>query len=240
MKSKWMMIFGAAACGLILTLSVVAQQGSTTKAEPTFRPSSVALIDVNYIISQNANIEKQFKAIDEKYQKLLKEAAGESQELTQLRELLGTYERNSEKYRETEQQMLALSGELDSKRVMLLRQLTEERIRYFNSVYDNIVAQAERCASHFGMSIVMNYNRKKPQEDVPLLPPQQYGPYFVEYTQFMTVRPIVWAKENYVDLTNVILKEIQKADPTTIRQTDTTVQAQPAATNAAVGTQVRQ
>ena len=157
-----------------------------------------------------------------------------------MRELLGTYERNSEKYRETEQQMLALSGEVNSKRVMLVRQLTEERIHYFNSVYNNIVTQAQRCASHFGMTIVMNYNRKKPQEEVPLLPLQQYEPYFAEYTQFMAIRPIVWAKEDSVDLTNIILKEIQKADPSSIRQTNTTVQAQPVKTNAAVGTQVRQ
>lgn len=240
MRSKWMMIFGAAACGLVLTLSVVAQQGTATTAKPAFRPSSVALVDVNYILSQNANIEKEFKAIDEKYQKLLKDTASESQELTQMRELLGTYERNSEKYRETEQQMLALSGEVNSKRVMLVRQLTEERIHYFNTVYNNIVAQAQRCASHFGMSIVINYNRKKPQEEVPLLPLQQYEAYFAEYTQFMSIRPIVWAHENSVDLTNIILKEIQKADPSSIRQTNTTVQAQPAQTNAAVGTQVRQ
>ena len=86
----------------------------------------------------------------------------------------------------------------------------------------------------------MNYNRKKPQEEVPLLPLQQYEPYFAEYTQFMAIRPIVWAKEDSVDLTNIILKEIQKADPSSIRQTNTTVQAQPVKTNAAVGTQVRQ
>jgi len=235
-KSKWMVLCGALTCGLVLALSVVAQQGATTTAPAAVR-SSVALVDVGYIISQNANIDKQMAAINEKYSKLLQDTVKDRQEINQMRELLNTYDKNSDVYRETEQKMLSQRGELESKQLMLIKQATEERLKLFNSVYSSIMSQAERCASHFGMSIVLNYDRSKLIEEVPLLTnPQQYEAFFGQYAQAVAMRPIVWANGKTVDLTSLILNEIQKADPASVRQTNTTVKAQAAPTNAAVGT----
>lgn len=238
MKSKWMVIFGTAACGLVLTLSVIAQQGTATaKTGPALRPASVGLVDVGYLMTQNANIDTQMAAINEKYSKLLQDSMKERQEITKMRELLTSYDRNSDKYRETEQQMLARAGELESKQLMLVKQATEERVRLFNSVYTTIMKQAERVGSHFGMSIVLNYDRQKLLEEVPLLTnPQQYEAFFSQYAQAVAVRPVVWANDRTVDLTTLVLGEIQKADPGSIRKTNTTVKAQTAQPNAAVGT----
>lgn len=238
-KSKWMVIFGVAACGLVLALSVVAQQQGTaaTTAASNVRPSSVALVDVGYIISQNANIDTKMVGINEKYSKLLQDSMKERQEITQMREVMTTYDRNSDAYREAEQKMLARAGELESKQLMLVKQATEERLRLFNSVYSTVMAQAQRCASHFGMTIVLNYDRQKLLEEVPLLPnPQQYDAFFSQYAQVIATRPVVWANDKTVDLTTLVLTEIQKADPGSIRKANTTVKAQPARTNAAVGT----
>ncbi len=237
MKSKWMMAFAAAACGLVCVFSVIAQQETETTKKTVMRPASVGLVDVGYIMSQNATIDTQMAALNEKYSKLLQESMKERQEIVKMRELLTTYERNSEKYRETEQQMLARTGELESKQLMLIKQATEERVRVFNSVYSTILAQAERVGSHFGMSIVLNYDRSKLLEEVPLLPnPQQYEAFFAQYAQAVGTRPVVWANDRSVDLTTVVLIEIQKADPSSIRKTNTTVKAKTAQTNAAVGT----
>ncbi len=236
MKSKWMTAFVAAACGLICAISVIAQQGAETAKKPALRPASVGLVDIGYIMSQNANIDTQMAALNEKYSKLLQESMKERQEIVKMRELLTTYERNSDKYRETEQQMLARTGELESKQLMLVKQATEERVRVFNNIYSTILAQAQRVGSHFGMSIILNYDRSKLLEEVPLLTnPQQYEAFFAQYAQAVGTRSVVWANDRAVDLTNLILTEIQKADPSSIRKTNTTVKAQNAPANAAVG-----
>ena len=87
------------------------------------------------------------------------------------------------------------------------------------------------------MSIVLNYDRSKLIEEVPLLTnPQQYEAFFGQYAQTVAMRPIVWANGKTVDLTSLVLNQIQKADPSSIRTPNTTVKAQPAATNTAVGT----
>lgn len=239
-KSKWMMVLGAAAAGLIFTFSVVAQQGTATNAAQTRRaPAPVALVDVGYIVSQNASVETKMAVITEKYSKLLQETVKEAQEITQLREQLTTYDRNSDIYRETEQKMLSRASELDSKRLMLFKQAAEERIHLFNSVYTSVVNQTQRCASHFGMTVVLNYDRNKLLEEVPLLTnPQQYDSYFAQYMQAVGTRTVVWADDKAVDLTSLVLTEIQKADPATIRKAPTTAAAgaAPAARAAAAGT----
>ncbi len=250
-KSRWMMVLGAVAVGMIFTFSVVAQQGAATSAAQTRRaPAPVALVDVAYIVSQNASVETKMAAITEKYSKLLQETMNDAKEITQMRELLTTYDRNSDIYRETEQKMLSRASELDSKRLMLFKQAAEERIHLFNSVYTTVVDQTKRCASHFGMTVVLNYDRNKLLEEVPLLTnPQQYDSYFAQYMQAVGTRTVVWADDKAVDLTSLVLSEIQKADPST-RKSATTVQTNPAAAgqtaagqtvrpNAAVGTQVQ-
>ncbi len=237
-KSKWMTILGATACGLILSLSVVAQQGAPTQtaAQPRFTASAVALVDVGHIISQNASIDTKMAAINDKYAKLLQNSMKDRQEITQLREQLGTYDRNSDIYRKTEQQMLSRAGELESKQLMLIKQATEERLQLFNSVYTTVMNHSQAIASRYGMSIVLNYDRTKLLEQVPLLTnPQQYEAFFSQYAQTVASRPVVWANNRTVDLTSLVLNEIQKADPSTIRKANTTVKAQPAHTNAAVG-----
>ncbi|MDO4628410.1 MAG: OmpH family outer membrane protein [Planctomycetia bacterium] len=239
-KSKWMTILGATACGLILSISVVAQQGAATQTatQPRFTQSSVALVDVGHIISQNASIDTKMAEINEKYAKLLQDSMKDRQELTQMREKLSTYDRNSDIYRETEQQMLSRAGELESKQLMLIKQATEERLQLFNSVYTTVMNYSQAMASRFGMSIVLNYDRTNLLEQVPLLPnPQQYEAFFSQYAQTVASRPVVWANKKTVDLTALVLNEIQKADPSTIRKANTTVKAQAARTNTAVGTQ---
>ncbi len=239
-KSKWMMVLGATACGLILSLSVVAQQGTATQTatQPRFTASAVALVDVGYIISQNASIDTKMAAINDKYGKLIQDSAKDRQDITQLREKLATYDRNSDIYRETEQQMLTRVGELESKQLMIIKQGTEERLQVFNSVYTSIMNHSQALAKRYGMSIVMNYDRTKLLEQVPLLPnPQQYDAFFSQYAQAVATRPVVWANTGTVDLTSLVLNEIQKADPSSIRKANTTVKAQPARTNTAVGTQ---
>lgn len=236
-KSKWMVICAALTCGLVLAISVVAQQGTATTTNPAPTRSAVGLIDVGYIISQNATIDKQMAAINEKYSKLLQDTMSDRQEITKMRDVLTSYDKNSDIYRETEQKMLTMRGELESKQLMLIKQATEERLKLFNSVYTTVMTQAERVGAHFGMSIVLNYDRSKLIEEVPLLTnPQQYEAFFGQYAQTVAMRPIVWANGKTVDLTSIVLNEIQKADPSSVRTTNTTVKAQTATPNAAVGT----
>ena len=87
-KSKCMVVLGAVAIGIMLTYSVIAQQGATQAKAPAARP--VALVDVTHILSENAAIADQLKALNEKYSKLMRDTAQEGQEVAQLNELLGT------------------------------------------------------------------------------------------------------------------------------------------------------
>lgn len=237
-KSKCLVVLGAVAIGMTLAYSVIAQNSS----QQTKRvPASVALVDISYILSQNGAIEKQLGQLSEKYSKLIQDADKERQEIAKLRDLLASYDRNSEKYRETEQMMLSRSSDISSRQMLLVKEMTEERMRILNQAYNKALTQTERVARHFGMTIVLNYDRQKLSDSVPLMPnPQQYEVYMQQYMQFLGARTVVWADEKAVDLTALVLGEIQKADPSTIRKTDTTVQNGTVANPASrVGTNVR-
>ncbi|MDO4574213.1 MAG: OmpH family outer membrane protein [Planctomycetia bacterium] len=237
-KSKGLVVFGAVAIGIALTYTVIAQQ--TQNAQPKRVPASVALVDVAYILSQNGAIDTQLAQMSDKYSKMMQDLEKETQEISKVRDLLTTYDRNSEKYRETEQLMLSKSSDLSSRRMMIVKEATEERMKMFNNAYNQILSHTQRCAQYFGMTIVLNYDRTKLSDSVPLFPnPQQYEAFMQQYTQYIGARTVVWADTKAVDLTGLVLKEIQKADPSTIRKTDTTVQnGQTAAPAARVGSKV--
>lgn len=235
-KSKWLAVLAVAAIVAGVTYGVVAQQSTT--ATEKINPRSVALVDVAYIISQDASIETQMAQLNTKYTKLIQENAQEAKEVEKMRDVLATYDRNSDKYRETEQQMLSRIGDLQSRESLLVKQATEERIQIFTKTYDNVVRHTERCAKAFGMTVIFNYNRTKLTDNVPLLNnPQQYENFWMQYTQVAVSRPVVWANAGQVDLTNLVLAEIQKANPATVRPAESTVSAQSARPAGAVGTQ---
>ncbi|MDO4569662.1 MAG: OmpH family outer membrane protein [Planctomycetia bacterium] len=236
-KSNCFWILGVVIVGVVLTCTVVAQQSGKA---PTQR--SVALVDVYYIISQNARLQQEMKQIEQKYEKAMQDVNASRQELVKLEDMMRNYEPNSEKYREGEQLFLKRARDLESQVNLLIKQMTEEQFQVTNAAYNNVVFHTKRCAQYFGMSVVLNYNREnKPIDQVPLLPSiQQYQNLFRTYRQSLLVgKAVVWADESSVELTSMVLNEIQKADPSTKRAPETTVQAKPAAPNAAVGAQAR-
>lgn len=238
-KSRCLVVLGAVAIGMTLAYSVIAQNSAST--QPKRVPASVALVDIRYILSQNGAIDQQTAQLNEKYSKMIQEADKERQEVAKLRDLLASYDRNSEKYRETEQLMLSRSSDISSRQMLIVKEWTEEQMRILNQAYNKALTQTERVARHFGMTIVLNYDRQKLSDTVPLLPnPQQYEMYMQQYMQFLGTRTVVWADQKAVDLTALVLGEVQKVDPSTIRKTDTTVKNGTTANPAArVGNQVQ-
>ncbi|MDO4585018.1 MAG: OmpH family outer membrane protein [Planctomycetia bacterium] len=238
-KAKCLVVLGAVAIGMTLAYSVIAQNSAST--QPKRVPASVALVDIRYILSQNGAIDQQTAQLNEKYAKMIQDADKERQEVAKLRDLLASYDRNSDKYRETEQMMLSRSSDISSRQMLIVKEWTEEQMRILNQAYNKALTQTERVARHFGMTIVLNYDRQKLSDTVPLLPnPQQYEMYMQQYMQFLGTRTVVWADQKAVDLTALVLGEIQKADPSTIRKTDTTVKNGTTANPAArVGNQVQ-
>ena len=237
-KSKCMVVLGAVAIGIMLTYSVIAQQGATQAKAPAARP--VALVDVTHILSQNGAIETQFKALNEKYSKLMRDTAQEGQEVAQLNDLLGTYDKNSDKYRETEQLLLSKTNGISSKQTLLYKEMIEERMRIVNNAYNLIIEQATRVAKHYGMQIVMNYDRVKMLDSAQIMnSQQQYEAFYQQYSMVLATRPIVWADDRTVDITTLVLNEIHKAHPETVQKVDATANAQQANANKQVGSKAQ-
>ena len=237
MKSKCLVVLGAVAIGITMTYAVIAQQASTSQPS-SVRP--VALLDVEYLMGQDATFEVGMRQVEEKYSKLLQESQSGQQEIAQLQDLLGTYERGSEKYRETERLVAAKGSDLTSRQMLLYKEMTEERLRVINSSYNRVMKQVDRVATYYGMQIVLNYRPFKTLDKLPMTNnAQKYDSVVQQYVMSMGLNTVVWSNQKSVDITQIVLKEIQKAEPNTIRKTDNTAAAKPAAAAAAVGTQAR-
>ncbi len=242
-KSKLCVILGVAVLGITLVYNVFAQSGANTGARQQ-APASVALVDIDFIMGQNATVDTEIVKVNEHYSKLMMAEDAKREEIKQLQEQMSRLQKGSEAYRKIEQQMISRGSDISARQMLLVKEMTEARMRVLRTTYETTLKQTERVARHFGMTIVLNYDRQKLPENAPMLPSiQQYEQYMMQYTQFMAARTVVWANTNAVDLTQLVLTEIQNANPETIRKADATQSAtagQPAAAAAAVGTKAGQ
>ncbi|MDO4549888.1 MAG: OmpH family outer membrane protein [Planctomycetia bacterium] len=236
-KSKLCLIFGAATLGITLVYSVYAQS-TQSSAGRSVAPPSVALVDIVYLLSENASIDAQLAQINEKYSKAIQAVQQESEEIKKLRDQLAKYKPDSPKYREIEAQILGKASDMNAKQMLLVKQGTEERMRVIRTAYEMTREHAKRVADYLGMSIVLNYDRTPLPENIPglLNSPQQYESYMVNYSQFIAAKAVIWARPGSVDITSHVLAQIQRADKSTIRPA-VAAEGQPAATAGAVGAQ---
>ena len=216
-KSKLLVIFGVAALGLTLVYTVFAQPESEKR--PT-APASVALVDIVFILSQNAAIDQKLGELNDSYAKLIQEAEQEREQIKTLNDELPSYVPGSAKYRETQRKMLSMSSDINAKQILLVKEATEARMKVVRDAYELTRRHTERVAKYFGMTVVLNYDRTPLPETIPglLTSPQQYEQYMVSYSQFIATRTVVWANSSAVDITALVLNEIQKADPSTVKK----------------------
>ena len=213
-KSKLFLIFGVAALGLTLVYSVFAQTETATRQAA---PASVALVDIVHILSQNASIDKKLSELNDHYTKRIQALETEREKIKTLNDQLPNYSPDSAKYREIQTNMLSMASEINAQQMLLVKEATEARMKVIRTAYENTCLHTQRVASHFGMTVVLNYDRTPLPESIPglLNSPQQYESYLVSYSQFIASKAVVWANTRAVDLTQLVLTEIQKADPLT-------------------------
>ena len=232
-KSKLFLIFGVAALGLTLVYSVFAQ---TESAKRPSAPASVALVDIVHILSQNAAIDRDLGLLNDTYTKKIQAVEQEREKIKTLRDQLSRYTPESVQYRELETQMLSIANDIGAKQMLLVKEATEARMKVVRKAYETTCMHTKRVAEYFGMTVVLNYDRTPLPENIPglLNSPQQYEAYMVSYSQFIASKTVVWADTGMVDLTPLVLKEIQKADSSTVKQE--VAAAQPARPAGAIGT----
>lgn len=231
-KSKLFVIFGVAVLGITLVYTVLAQAPAGQRQTP----ASVALVDIDFIMGQNARVDAKIAEVNEKYNKLLQEEGAKGDEIQKLRAEMSRLDPNSASYRQMEQQMVSRSSDISARRMLLVKEMTEARMKVLQETYVLTLKETERVARHFGMTIVLNYDRQKLPENAPIMPSiQQYEQYMMQYTHMMTARAVVWANTDAVDLTNLVLNTIQRAHPDTVRKAVTAQGGQPAAAAGAVG-----
>ena len=214
-KSKLLGIFGVAALGLTLVYTLFAQMESEQR--PT-APASVALVDIVFILSQNAVIDQKLSELNDSYKELIQEAEQEREQIKTLNDELPNYALGSAKYREIQQQMLSMASNINAKQILLVKEATEARMKVVRDAYELTRRHTERVARYLGMTIVLNYDRTPLPETIPglLTSPQQYEQYMMSYSQFIASKAVVWANSSAVDITSLVLNEIQKADPSTV------------------------
>ena len=214
-KSKLLVIFSVAALGLTLVYALFAQTESEKR--PTV-PSSVALVDLAHILSQNAEIERKLNELNDSYTKSIQALEQELEQVKTLNDELSDYAPNSAEYREIQQKMFSIANDINMKRMLLVKETTEARMKVIRDAYELTRRHTERVAKHFGMSIVLNYDRTPLPETIPGLldSPQQYEQFMMAYSQVIASKTVVWANDLAVDITSLVLQEIQRADPSTM------------------------
>lgn len=235
-KSKLFVIFGVAVLGITLVYTVFAQSGAAPAKQT---PASVALVDIDYIMGQNARVDTEIARVNDKYNQLLQAEGAKGEEVQKIRAEMSRLDPNSASYRQMEQKMVSLSSDISARRMLLVKEMTEARMKVLRDTYELTLKETERVARHFGMTIVLNYDRQKLPENAPIMPSvQQYEQYMMQYTHMMTARAVVWANTDAVDLTNLVLNTIQRGHPDTVRKAaaTNTVGGQPAAAAGRVGT----
>lgn len=230
-KSKLFVIFGVAVLGITLVYTVLAQAPAGQKQTP----ASVALVDIDYIMGQNARVDTEIAKVNEKYNQLLQAEAARGEEIQKMRAEMSRLDPNSAAYRAKEQEMVSRSSDISARRMLLVKEMTEARMTVLRNTYELTLKETERVARHFGMTIVLNYDRQELPKNAPIMPSvQQYEQYMMQYTHMMTARAVVWSNSDAVDLTNLVLNTIHRAHPDTVRP-NTASTAQPAAAAGRVG-----
>lgn len=231
---KKLMIVGGIFLGIaILTYSVTAQQSTSAARSP------VALVDMNYILRQNARLEVEIRKANEDLSQKIKNLEPDYAAFEKQYEQLGMYDKGSTKYRELEQILLTRRTELDLKRQGLLREGAANQLKIYRAACDNVMMHTKRVAEYFGMYIVFNHEREIKMNENPDLTfnLRQFSAFIMDQQMRYSGRNVVWANSGSVDITTLVLAQINQADPSTIRKDGTGVAGTTAPTAGAVGNQ---
>lgn len=181
----------------------------TASPERNFKPS-VALVDREKIFAKSLTLEEGLAGLEAKYEPIFEEFSREKAKLQALNDSLKALAPDSEAFRDAVEELLLRSAALETREILVTKHKTEEKVRLYQKVEADFQFQLRRCAGHFGFCLILNDAHHS------VLPES-----FLEgETLKIPTWQMVWFRASQVDLTRLILCEMEKHQPGSVRTED--------------------
>jgi Skp family chaperone for outer membrane proteins len=169
----------------------VAAQSATAQARPGQPAPQIALVDLAYIFQNHVR----FKALSEDLRRDVEAAEGElkanKQALQKMADQLEMYTRNSQEYRQLEEDIAKRSADIQVQVNKQKRDFFEQEAKMYYTIYKEVMEQVQYYADKHGILLVMRFNGDPYDENDPQALQKELNKAVLYHNKMIDITPII-------------------------------------------------